>query len=109
MFFDPKIDGLMDFQRAVLHIILIYVNWLIWCDPFSNSGMGLGANLRLDYIGERYYADEPENDVTQLSAYLSKTIYDGVKLFAGIDNIFDAGSASDIEPTFYYAGFSLTY
>ena len=76
---------------------------------YHHADAGFRANLRLDYIGERYYADEPEDDVTQLSAYLSKTILDGVVLFAGIDNIFDAGSGSDIEPTFYYGGVSLKY
>ncbi|BBO90575.1 TonB-dependent receptor plug domain-containing protein [Desulfosarcina ovata] len=76
---------------------------------YHHAGMGLRANLRLNYIGERYYADEPEKDVTLLNAYLSKTVFDNVMLFAGVDNIFNAGSENDIEPTFYYAGVSLKY
>jgi outer membrane receptor for ferrienterochelin and colicins len=76
---------------------------------YHNPGMGLRANLRLDYLGERYYADEPEDDVTLVNAYLSKRVVKDVMLFAGIDNIFDAGSESDVEPTFYYGGVSLRY
>jgi len=76
---------------------------------YHHADMGLRANLRLDYIGERYYADEPEDDVTLVSAYLSKQIMKNVMLFAGIDNIFDTGADSDIEPTFYYGGVSLRY
>ncbi len=76
---------------------------------YHHAGAGLRANIRLDYIGERYDAEEPEDDVTQLSTYLSKTIFHGVMLFAGIDNIFDAGSGNEVEPTFYYGGISLKY
>ncbi len=76
---------------------------------YHHQGMGLRANLRLNYIGERYYADEPEDDVTQLSAYVSKTIFDNVMLFAGVDNIFDAGTDDGIEPTFYYGGMSFKF
>jgi outer membrane receptor for ferrienterochelin and colicins len=76
---------------------------------YRHAGLGLRANLRLNYIGERYYADEPEDDVTQLSAYVSKTVLDNVLLFAGVDNIFDTGTDNGLEPTFYYAGVSLEY
>jgi len=76
---------------------------------YHHADMGLKANVRVEYIGERYYADEPEDDVTLVHAYLSKQIMKNVMLFAGIDNIFDTGADSDIEPTFYYGGVSLRY
>jgi outer membrane receptor for ferrienterochelin and colicins len=74
---------------------------------YHHAGAGIRASIRVDYIGERYYAGAPEDDAPLVNACLSKQIVKGVMLFVGVDNIFDAGSESEIAPTFYYAGVSL--
>lgn len=76
---------------------------------YRHLPLGIHANLRLTYIGERYYADENEDPVTTVGAYLSKKITRIVKIFAGADNLFNAGEDSGVEPTFFYGGVTLTY
>jgi outer membrane receptor for ferrienterochelin and colicins len=70
---------------------------------------GIRANIRVHYIGERYDAEEDEDPVTLVNAYVSKEITDTVKIYGGVDNLFNAGDEDEIEPTFLYAGISLTY
>ena len=74
---------------------------------------GLRANVRMDYIGERYYADGTEDDYTLFHCYISKEFYRHFKLFAGVNNIFDTREEKDevvyVEPTFYYGGLSISY
>ena len=74
---------------------------------------GLRANVRIDYIGERYYADGTEDDYTLFDCYLSKGFSRHLKLFAGINNIFNTREEKDnivyVEPTFYYGGISISY
>ncbi len=69
---------------------------------------GLRANIRMDYIGERYYADGTEDDYTLFHCYLSKEFSRHLKLFAGVNNIFDKRVVY-VDPTFYYGGLSISY
>ena len=75
--------------------------------------LGLRANVRMDYIGERYYADGTEDDYTLFHCYISKEFYQHFKLFVGVNNIFDTREEKDevvyVEPTFYYGGLSISY
>jgi outer membrane receptor for ferrienterochelin and colicins len=76
---------------------------------YRNAPSGFRANLRLKYIGEQYYADEPEDAVTTVSAYVSKDLTRMLTLFAGADNLFNAGKDNYVEPTFFYGGVSIAY
>jgi outer membrane receptor for ferrienterochelin and colicins len=73
----------------------------------------LRANIRMNYIGERYYANGTEDDYTLFHCYVSKSVCRHIKLFAGINNIFNTREEKDeivyVEPTFYYAGLSISY
>jgi outer membrane receptor for ferrienterochelin and colicins len=79
---------------------------------YQNPGLGLKSNLRLNYIGKRYYTDGSEDDYVLVNAYMSKQLASHVDIFAGIDNIFNTRKASDnvvyIEPTTFYTGITLT-
>ncbi|MFP4227109.1 MAG: TonB-dependent receptor plug domain-containing protein [Desulfobacterales bacterium] len=79
---------------------------------YQNPGAGIRSNIRLNYIGERYYADETEDAYTLVNAYASKQVARHVDIFAGIDNIFNTREASDnvvyVEPTTFYAGVTVT-
>ncbi|MBN1907381.1 MAG: TonB-dependent receptor [Deltaproteobacteria bacterium] len=70
---------------------------------------GLSGNIRINYIGERYYAAGNEDDETLVHAYLYKELYKNIRIFAGADNVFNTGDGSDIEPAFYYSGLSFRY
>jgi outer membrane receptor for ferrienterochelin and colicins len=63
----------------------------------------------LRYIGERYYAAGDEDGYTTVDCYLSKKMSDRVKLFAGVDNIFNSGKDQGKEPTLFFSGFSINY
>jgi outer membrane receptor for ferrienterochelin and colicins len=76
---------------------------------YRNSPSGFRANLRLKYIGEQYYADGAEDAVTTVGAYVSKDLTHAMTLFAGADNLFNAGEDNYVEPTFFYGGVTLTY
>lgn len=73
----------------------------------------LRANIRMNYMGERYYADGTEDDYTLFHCYVSKGVCRHIKLFAGINNIFNTKEEKDgivdVEPTFYYGGLSVEY
>jgi outer membrane receptor for ferrienterochelin and colicins len=68
---------------------------------------GWTANIRLNYIGERYYSGGNEDDVLLVNAYAAKNITRQLKVFAGVDNIFNTGTTS--EPMFWYTGVSWDY
>ena len=74
---------------------------------------GLRANIRMDYIGERYYDSGIQDAYTLYHCYLSKELFRGFTLFAGVDNIFnkrvEMDNVVDVEPTFYYAGVTISY
>jgi outer membrane receptor for ferrienterochelin and colicins len=80
---------------------------------YTHQEMGLRANIRMHYIGERYYADGSEHDYTVFNAYCSKKIHKNFELFAGIDNIFNSKEESDNvvfpQPTTMYAGVTWNY
>ena len=76
---------------------------------YYHPALGLRANVRLNYLGDRYYTAGSEDEVTLFSAYLSKEVAKGVTLFTGADNIFNSGDDNGVEPAFYYAGMSLSY
>jgi outer membrane receptor for ferrienterochelin and colicins len=73
----------------------------------------LRANIRMNYMGERYYANGTEDDYTLFHCYVSKSVWRHIKLFAGINNIFNTREEKDgivdVEPTFYYGGLSVEY
>ncbi|MCD4754342.1 MAG: TonB-dependent receptor, partial [Deltaproteobacteria bacterium] len=80
---------------------------------YSHLEFGLRANVRMDYIGERYYAGGIENGYTLYNCYLSKELFQGYTLFAGVNNIFDKKVEMDnvvyVEPTFFYTGITIRY
>ncbi len=71
--------------------------------------LGIHTNIRVNYIGERYYASGDKDDLTLMNYYFSKKLSDNVKMFAGVDNIFNSGEDEGREPTLFYGGVSLTY
>ncbi len=66
----------------------------------------LHANMRLSYFGRSYYATGDKGGYPLYHGYVSRNICKNVKLFAGVNNIFDNAGE---EPTFYYTGFSLDF
>ncbi|ABA88108.1 Fe(III) uptake ligand-gated TonB-dependent outer membrane channel [Syntrophotalea carbinolica DSM 2380] len=68
---------------------------------------GWAANIRFNYIGERYYSGGDEDDVFLVNTYLAKNITRQWKVFAGVDNIFNTGTTR--EPMFWYSGVSYDY
>ena len=74
---------------------------------------GLRANIRMDHIGERYYDTNVQDAYTLYNCYLSKEFFKRLTLFAGVDNIFNKRVEMDnvvnVEPTFYYAGITISY
>lgn len=80
---------------------------------YKDSGPGLGASIRIHYMGERYYSDGTEDDYMLVNARLSKKITGNVELFAGVDNIFNTRRESDnvvsVAPAFFYAGITGIY
>ena len=80
---------------------------------YSHLEFGLRANVRMDYIGERYYASGTENGYTLYNCYLSKELFQRYTLFAGVDNIFNKKVEMDnvvyVEPTFFYTGITIRY
>ena len=80
---------------------------------YDYPGFGLRANIRMNYIGKCYYADGTEDDYTLFDCYVSKDLFKHIKLFAGINNIFNTREEKDgivnVEPTFYYAGLTISY
>jgi outer membrane receptor for ferrienterochelin and colicins len=80
---------------------------------YAFADWGLRTHIRMDYIGEMYYADGNQSSYTLWSAYLAKQLGDHLNFFVGIDNIFDEQETRDgvtyIEPMLYYAGFSIDY
>ena len=76
---------------------------------YNHLPLGIHANIRVNYIGERYYASGDEDDLTRVNCYFSKKLSDRVKMFAGVDNIFNSGEDEGKEPTLFYGGLSLSY
>jgi outer membrane receptor for ferrienterochelin and colicins len=74
---------------------------------YRRPSEGWAANIRLNYIGERYYTDDIEDDVLLVDAYAARNITRQLKIFAGVDNIFNVGT--DRDPMFWYAGVSFDY
>ena len=70
---------------------------------------GFSGNIRINHIGERYYADRNEEVITLVNLYLAKKLFSNVKIFAGADNLFNTGDPDDVEPAFFYSGISLEY
>ena len=75
--------------------------------------LGLRANVRMDYIGERYYAEGTEGGYTLFHCYLSKELSQYLELFVGVNNIFDKREEKDevvyVEPTYFYTGITVRY
>ncbi len=76
---------------------------------YNHLPSGITANIRANHIGERYYASGDKEDITLVNCYLSKKLSKKVKLFTGVDNIFNSGESEGREPTLFYGGVSLTY
>lgn len=76
---------------------------------YNHLPLGIHANIRVNYIGERYYASGDKDDLTVMDCYFSKKMSDRVKMFAGVDNIFNSGGDEGREPTLFYCGVSLSY
>jgi outer membrane receptor for ferrienterochelin and colicins len=76
---------------------------------YRHVASGIDANVRVNHTGDRYYAAGDRDDITLVNAYLSKRLTDQVKLFAGVDNIFNTTEEFTDEPTFLYTGISVTY
>ena len=75
---------------------------------YAYPAQGISANIRTNYIGKSYRSDgSDDDDLTLVSAYMSKKLSDTIKLFAGVDNIFNEGKDQGTEPTLFYAGFSV--
>ncbi|WP_321491669.1 TonB-dependent receptor domain-containing protein [uncultured Desulfobacter sp.] len=69
----------------------------------------LRANIRVTYVGERYYADEDADSMTIVDAYVSKDISDNFQLFVGVNNLFNSGKDNYEEPEFFYGGIRFSY
>lgn len=80
---------------------------------YDNTGMGLSSNIRVDYIGERYFAEGVQSGYALVNCYVSKALSRRVKLFGGVDNIFDTRKEKDnvvyVEPTLFYTGVSVNF
>ncbi len=74
---------------------------------YRQPSAGWAANIRLNYMGERYYTDEMEDDVLLVDAYAARNITRQLKVFTGVDNVFNVGT--DLDPMFWYAGISFDY
>jgi outer membrane receptor for ferrienterochelin and colicins len=68
---------------------------------YKYSPMGIRANIRVSYIGERYYADGDGDEITVVDTYISKDVTDKLSLFAGVDNLFNTGEDNYEEPAFF--------
>ncbi len=71
--------------------------------------LGIRANVRVTHIGERYYADEDQDRMTLVDAYVSKDVTDRFQIFAGVDNLFNSGKDNYEEPEFFYCGIRFSY
>jgi outer membrane receptor for ferrienterochelin and colicins len=77
---------------------------------YNHMPTGINANIRMKYFGDRYSAgDDDEDAYTMVNFYFSKKLTDRIKLFTGVDNIFNSGKDEGKEPTLYFCGFSLSY
>ncbi len=76
---------------------------------YHHADSGIGANIRVNHTGDRYYADGDQDEITLVNAYLSKELSRQVKIFAGVDNIFNTSEEDGAEPTFLYTGITVTY
>nr|WP_321400142.1 TonB-dependent receptor [uncultured Desulfobacter sp.] len=71
--------------------------------------MGIRANVRVTHVGERYYADEDADPMTIVDAYVSKEVTEQFQIFAGVNNLFNAGKDNYEEPEFFYCGVRFSY
>jgi len=76
---------------------------------YAHLPLGIRSNIRANYVGERSYADQDEDDFIMVDSYLSKKLTKRLKMFGGVDNIFNAGDERGQEPRLFYAGISLNY
>jgi outer membrane receptor for ferrienterochelin and colicins len=80
---------------------------------YAFAQWGIRTHIRMDYVGEMYYADGDQSSYTLWNAYLSKQFGEYFNLFAGVDNIFDEQESRDgvtyLDPMLYYAGFKIEY
>lgn len=72
---------------------------------YDHPGSNIHANVRMSYIGRRYYEAGDEGGYALFNCYVSKGINRYLKVFAGIDNMFDK---SEAEPTFFYTGITVS-
>ncbi|HDS16658.1 MAG TPA: TonB-dependent receptor [Proteobacteria bacterium] len=73
---------------------------------YQNEVLRLHANLRTSYYGKAYSSAGDEPDYALVHAYVAKGITDQLKLFVGIDNLFND---DEREPTFFYGGVNVTF
>ena len=51
--------------------------------------MGINANIRMTYLGERYYSSGNYDHTTLYKIYFSKDLFKNTSLFTGVDNVFN--------------------
>ncbi len=79
---------------------------------YSNTDMGLKANLRLNHTGERKSGNDTIKPLTWADFRISKTLFKQMELYAGVNNIANAYTdrgTQSLEPTFFYTGVSIRY
>nr|WP_320193944.1 TonB-dependent receptor [uncultured Desulfobacter sp.] len=91
-----KLEGRPDYKGSV-KLAYAYQPW------------GIRANVRVTYVGERYYADEDADSMTIVDAYVSKDVTDRFQLFVGVDNLFNSGKDNYEAPEFFYCGIRFSY
>ena len=74
----------------------------------------LRASARINYIGEQHVTDtEDKNGYVTVNLYVAKDFSNQIRVFAGIDNLFDEKKAYEgltyVEPASAYAGFSIQF
>ncbi|MBN2792793.1 MAG: TonB-dependent receptor [Desulfuromonadales bacterium] len=73
---------------------------------YHNESLRLDANIRAAYYGEAYSAAGNESDYALMHGYIAKGITEKLKIFAGVDNLFDEDES---EPTFFYSGINVKF
>ena len=64
--------------------------------------MGINTNIRMTYLGKRYYASGDYGHTTLYKIYFSKDFLKNTSLFAGVDNVFNRDDYGN--PRYLYAG-----
>ena len=83
---------------------------------FFKKPWGTGFRVRSSILGRRVFFDANDNEIISapfatLDARLSQRFLRYVQVFVGVDNILDAGNATDnpIQPRTYYGGATVRY